>query len=319
MNAALRRGACPGLSAPMQTGDGLLTRLAATGIIPLKSFAGLCAAAQAHGNGIVEITSRGSLQVRGLNPTSAGAFAAAVAKLGIDAADGVAILANPLSGLDPTETIEAGALADALRKALAAAPFAARLGPKISVVIDGGGALHLDALRADLRFRAETLGDVARFHVGLRGDAATTVWIGAVPPEAVVEVSLRLLAMIAAKEEHSRAREITRDGGSRKIQPAIAEFLIDAQHPLPRAPAEPIGCFAQRNGCLALGLGLAFGHTDTAALARLVDAAEKAGATGVRAAPGRALLLIGVARAALEPVPMESTRPSSPLPASGER
>ena len=62
-----RRGACPGLSAPMPTGDGLLVRLLPIGTIPLDAFAALCAAAQAHGNGVIEVTARGSIQVRGLD------------------------------------------------------------------------------------------------------------------------------------------------------------------------------------------------------------------------------------------------------------
>ena len=62
-----RRGACPGLSTPMQTGDGLLVRLLPTGTIPLAAFAALCHAARAHGNGVIEVTSRGSIQVRGLS------------------------------------------------------------------------------------------------------------------------------------------------------------------------------------------------------------------------------------------------------------
>jgi len=286
----------------MQTGDGLLARLTAAGTIPLPAFAGLCAAARAHGNGIVEITSRGSLQARGLSPTSAGAFAAAVATLGIDAADGIAVLTNPLTGLDPTEAIEAGALAVAVREALSAAPFVARLGPKVSVVIDGGGALHLDALRAELRFRAEARGNTALLHVGLGGDAGTTVWIGTISPKSVIEASLRLLAMIAAKGTQARPGEVRRSEGRQGIQAALAEFLIEARHPPLRSAAEPIDRFRLQDGSVALGLGLAFGHSDAVALERLVDAAQKAGATGVRAAPGRALLLIGLARAQIAPL-----------------
>jgi precorrin-3B synthase len=45
---------------------------------------------------------------------------------------------------------------------------------------------------------------------------------------------------------------------------------------------------------VALGIGLSFGHTDAAALAALIAAAERAGGSGIRAAPGRALLLIGL-------------------------
>ena len=67
LHSPMRRGACPGLSAPMATGDGLLARLTPSGAtIALSAFSGLCTAAARHGNGIVEITSRGSIQVRGL-------------------------------------------------------------------------------------------------------------------------------------------------------------------------------------------------------------------------------------------------------------
>ena len=59
------RGACPGLSAPMPTGDGLLVRLLPIGTISLDAFTVLGAAARAHGNGVIEITARGSIQSAG--------------------------------------------------------------------------------------------------------------------------------------------------------------------------------------------------------------------------------------------------------------
>ena len=75
-----RRGTCPALSTPMPTGDGWLVRLLPIGTIGLDAFAALCDAAQAHGNGVVEVTGRGSIQVRGLTPDSAPRFAAAAAR-----------------------------------------------------------------------------------------------------------------------------------------------------------------------------------------------------------------------------------------------
>ena len=78
MNAPHRRGACPGLSAPMATGDGLLVRFLPADGIALDAAVALCAAARTHGNGTIEITARGSLQVRGLSARSAPAFACAV-------------------------------------------------------------------------------------------------------------------------------------------------------------------------------------------------------------------------------------------------
>jgi hypothetical protein len=97
-----RRGACPGLTAPMQTGDGLLVRIASQGVtVGLDAATALCAAARRHGNRIIEITARGNIQIRGLTPASAPTFADAVAALGIDGGDGVPILTDPLAGLEP--------------------------------------------------------------------------------------------------------------------------------------------------------------------------------------------------------------------------
>jgi precorrin-3B synthase len=151
MSAPSPRGACPGLSAPMPTGDGLLVRLAPSEAMPVDAFAELCAAARRHGNGIMEVTARGSLQVRGLTPRSAPLFEDEVSRLGIAASDGVPVLTNSLPD-DPGAVIDAGPLAAELRRALAKVPLA--LAPKVSVLIDGGGPLHLDALSADIRLRA---------------------------------------------------------------------------------------------------------------------------------------------------------------------
>ena len=109
-----RRGVCPGLSRPVPTGDGLLVRILPIGTIALDAFAALCAAARAYGNGIIEITARGSIQVRGLIAASAPRFADAVAALGLAAEDGVPILCNPLAGLDAAGAARAQARDDGL-------------------------------------------------------------------------------------------------------------------------------------------------------------------------------------------------------------
>ncbi len=170
MSAPSPRGACPGLSAPMPTGDGLLVRLAPTEAMPVDAFAGLCAAARRHGNGIMEVTARGSLQVRGLTPRSAPLFADEVSRLGIAASDGVPVLTNPLPD-DPGAIIDAGPLAAELRRALAEVQLA--LAPKVSVVIDGGGPLHLDALSADIRLRAVGPREAPQWLLALQARRAT--------------------------------------------------------------------------------------------------------------------------------------------------
>src|SRR6266849_2130121 len=89
-----RRGICPGLSVPMPTGDGLLVRLMPTAPVQLDAMVGFCEAARLYGNGTIEISARGSLQVRGLTPRSAPLFASAVAALGIATHEGVPVIAG---------------------------------------------------------------------------------------------------------------------------------------------------------------------------------------------------------------------------------
>lgn len=294
MNAPSRRGACPALSAPMTTGDGLLVRLSPAGTIALGAFADLCAAARTHGNGIVEVSARGSIQVRGLTAASAPAFARAVAPLGTDGGGQVPIIADPLAGLAPDAAVDAAALAAALRDALAVSAWAARLNPKVSVVVDAGTTWHLDGIASDVRLRAEPGREGPRLHVAIGGDAATAAPLGRVAPEHAVEAATRLLAQIAAHGRDARARDLLSSEGIRAFRTTAADLLVDTPAPPARHPVAPIGACRLRGGLLACGLGLAFGHADAAALSQLVAAAEHAGASGIRAAPGRALLVIGL-------------------------
>jgi precorrin-3B synthase len=208
----LRRGACPGLSAPMPTGDGLLVRLHPIGTVSLAAFKALCAAARQCGNGVIEITTRGSMQVRGLSTASAPRFADTVASLGIAAEEGIPIISNALAGLDPEELLDASALAADLRRALARTSLPGRLAPKISVVIDGGGALGLDALSADVRLRAELINDHVALHVSVGGDAANATPLHAIMPSDCTEAALRLLEVIARRGRSARARDILATG-----------------------------------------------------------------------------------------------------------
>jgi precorrin-3B synthase len=279
----------------MLTGDGLLVRLTPSGAtIALEALASLCAAARQHGNGIVEITSRGNIQFRGLTASSASAFAAAVGSLDIEVSDGVPVLSSPLSGLDANEILDAGALARGLREALAAASFAVSLAPKISVVVDGGGTLHLDDIAADIRLRAVETHSDSHLHIALGGDAVTAVPIGAVPSGRAIDCVLRLLALLATRRPQSRMRHAIDADGVNIFKSAVAGLMIDQLAPAVRAAAEPIGIHQLQSGVAAVGIGLPFGHSESEALTRLIDAARSVGANGVRTAPGRALLVTGI-------------------------
>ena len=299
MERPVRRGACPGLSAPMPTGDGLLVRLLPTGTIPLAAFVQLCAAARQFGNGVVEITSRGSIQVRGLSEDSVPRFAEAVAALGIAADESIPVLAGALAGLDAAEIIDASVLAVKMRAALSKTTLAARLAPKVSIVIDGGGTIGLDEISADVRLSAEkTYADVT-LRVAVGGDEKTAIPLGAVAAARAVEAVTGLLEVVAQRGRTARARDVLAREGAAPFRAAVAELLLpNTPRPPTSQHADAIGKHMLRDASFACGIGLAFGHADAANLERLAEAAGKTGAAGFRAGAPRALLTIGLDRTA---------------------
>ncbi|KKB08405.1 hypothetical protein VE25_18925, partial [Devosia geojensis] len=117
--APSRRGACPTLRQPMPTGDGLLARFRPVdSTLSLPALAAIARAAEVHGNGLIEITQRGSLQVRGLSPETSAPFARAIVAA-VEVESGVPVETPPLAGLDGAP--DPRPLAARLRKAIAEA------------------------------------------------------------------------------------------------------------------------------------------------------------------------------------------------------
>ena len=297
-----RRGICPGLSRPLPTGDGLLVRILPIGTITLDAFAALCAAARICGNGIIEITARGSIQVRGLSATSAPRFADAIAALGIAAEDGVPILCNPLAGLD-SEIFDTNAFAAALRRALMQQALARHLDQKVSVVIDGGGPLNLTRVAADIRVNAQMRNGQPVLRLAIGGDDRNAFSLGFIAPDDGIEAVSRLLCVLA--ERGARARDIVAADGIDYFVDALAfagrGSVMDREGAksietgsTPRQCRDPIGLHALRDGSLACGIGLAFGHAEASALEKLAETATAARARGLRTAPNRSLLAIGL-------------------------
>ena len=210
MNAFSRRGACPALSAPMQTGDGLLVRLnPVAGGLPPKLLIGLAESALKRGNGIMEVTARGSLQIRGLTAASAALLAAEVDALGIVVRTGVPVETGPLAGIDPQEVTDPRALAERIRMAVEDARLTQRLGPKVSVVVDGGGQLTMDGVTADVRLKAVRAGDGVVWAVSIGGDGRSTKPVVTADADAARDIAVAALRMVAEKGREAHARDLS--------------------------------------------------------------------------------------------------------------
>jgi precorrin-3B synthase len=210
MNAFSRRGACPALSAPMQTGDGLLVRLnPVSGGLSPRLLIGIAQSALRHGNGIMEVTARGSLQVRGLTAESALLLATEVDALGIAVRIGVPVETGPLAGIDPREIADPRPLAERIRAAIEEVGLAARLGPKVSVIVDGGGQLTMDAVTADVRLKAVQAGNGIAWSVSVAGDGRTARPLATVGDHAATDIAVAALRMVAEKGRDAHARDLS--------------------------------------------------------------------------------------------------------------
>ncbi len=84
VNPAPRRGWCPGLARPMPTGDGLLVRLhPVAGRLTADQARAAARAAREGGNGLLDVTARGNLQIRGVTAESHARVVAILAAAGL--------------------------------------------------------------------------------------------------------------------------------------------------------------------------------------------------------------------------------------------
>lgn len=333
MSAFARRGACPALSAPMQTGDGLLARLntVAGGLSP-KALIGLCESALRHGNGIVEVTARGSIQIRGLTPQSAQALARDVSALQIDVRSGVPVETGPLAGIDAQEICDPHPLANEIRAAIEKADLNTRLGPKVSVVIDGGGLLPIDGVSSDVRLTA--CRDMAAWHLAIGGTAASSRPLGFLDETHACAATILILEAIAILGREARARDLDAQHIAERIflsglpaisptgrqksglnvgsvfaAPETGESAFQTQvyplvgavaggpergNPQARSTGTPIAKFPLADGTCALGIGLPFGSMPAENIIALAQGAIALGVSEIRPAPSRALLFPGM-------------------------
>lgn len=181
MSAPAIRGYCPGAHRPMMSGDGLVLRI--------RPFLGEITAAQAlaladlgarHGSGVIEATSRGNLQLRGVRPEAFEALLAGLGAAGLLDADEEAEARRNVT-LTPfrerggaEERIAAG-----LAAGLADAGFAGLPG-KFGFVVDGlAGGRVLGAVSGDVRIEGAAAGLI------VRADGAAAGRLARGPDEAV--------------------------------------------------------------------------------------------------------------------------------------
>ena len=233
----------------MRTGDGWLARLALPDGMTPRQLAALAEGALRFGNGMLEVTARGSLQIRGparpdarrswrrWSRGSACACAPASPSRPVRS-PGSTRPSSPTRGRSRRRSARGGAAA-----------LAGRLGPKVAVVVDGGGVA---APRRGGGGRAAAGG--RRGVAGGVGGTARAARPALAEAEAA-EVALGLLAEIAARgAARARARDAATDRAPPR--PALADRALRAagrRRGARRRP--PLRAGGRRDAWPALGRG----------------------------------------------------------------
>ena len=282
-----RKGWCPSLSAPMATGDGLLARLSPRlGLLSPAQLAGIAEAARRHGNGQIEITVRGNMQIRGLTRQSASLLADAISALGIEAEPSPEIRVSPTAALSGDDALVA--MAADIRDGLAAAGVTGRLAPKFAIVVDDDGQPTLSRLSADVRLCRLAAG---RWLVAAAGDAYNATALGQGDRQTALAAAIALGKTIADFKPNARARDLS----LHELQAAALGLSPSAA--TPDEPCELVGRMTLKSGASAFGVALPFGQTEADNLGAFARALDPHAA--ICLAPAHGMLIAGVADIAL--------------------
>jgi precorrin-3B synthase len=296
MSAAIDvKGWCPGALRPMESGDGLIVRLRIScGVVPLELASRVADWSEQFGNGLIDLSARANLQLRGVTPETLPALIAALdeAKL-LDAsvaAEAVRnVLVSPFSRLDPAAVVDARAIARALEERLTQDSALAGLPARFGFAVEDGGDFPLGDVNVDVRIEA-TRGVGQRFTLRLAG---ADTCIGPATAEGVVDAAIAL----------AHAFLTSRRGDERRMRDLVARLGVEAIAQAAQLPILPSRRRANARqlshllGGHALGLqhfvGVAapFGRFAARDFAMLAREAARVGATEMRLSPWRAIVI----------------------------
>jgi precorrin-3B synthase len=292
MTAPEVKGWCPGALRPMESGDGWVVRVRPqAGRLTQSQAAGIAALAARHGNGLIDLSSRANVQLRGVTPETHAPLVHGLRDLGLLDADAGTearrnIVVTPFWADGDGTTGIAGALAGML-----AAPDAPDLPGKFGFALDTGLGRVLAGVSADVF--------VTRTGPGAYVVHATGTGHGAPCDAGMAPTTAMALARWFIDTGGVTAGR-GRMAGHLDRTPLPAAFRAA---PLPPAGSPP-GPGAMAQGAL---VALAFGQMRAETLAALAALGP------LRVTPWRMLLVEGAALPDLPDLPDLITRADDPL------
>ncbi len=305
---APRPSACPGLLRIVQALDGGICRVKLPGgVLAASQARAIAEAAQRFASGVLELTNRSNLQIRGVRAESEQELIRSLleANLGpsvLDADDVRNLMLSPAAGLDPQQHMDTRPLADALLALLQNNSALHVLSAKFAIQLDGGESLCMLEHPHDLWLRA--LPSVPQQLIfGLAG-CPTDKPLGMVAAANAVQLveAILLTFLECAVPEQSRMRQllecIPADELVRRVQArlpfAISPVAVECQRQIPAA-APPIGIIAQRQAELAMVAASApLGRISAEQLGAVAELAQRHADGSLRLTPWQGLLIPNV-------------------------
>lgn len=264
------KGWCPGAYRPMASGDGLVVRVRPwMGEISTRQAQALCTVADNFGTGILELTSRANIQIRGVAEADYDAVIQALLVAGLlDQDPAMEGRRNLLMTPDWLAGDETQTLATALLERL---PHLPDLPAKFGYAVDTGSAPWLADAPADIRLERADDGGLILVADGANAGLPVTAETAIVAIEDMVGWFIDTEGRAAGRmARHLRVTQLP------------AEWLKTPR----RCQTPPLSC---AGGAL---IGAPFGQIETQALRAMIEAT---GLQSVRILPNRTFLAVGAA------------------------
>ncbi|AET91020.1 precorrin-3B synthase [Burkholderia sp. YI23] len=298
LTTAARASACPGLMRIVPARDGGLARLRLVGgALSAHAARAVARAARECGSGVIEVTNRANLQLRGIRDDAHAALVdiALDAGLGPAAASGDDIRNLMLSPLASDGT---RALAAILIAAMQADAALHALSPKFALQLDGGERLAMLDHPHDLWLSSIDGG--ARFAFGLAGTPQQPA-LGAIAAGALVTFVpgiLRAFLAMARPEENRMRDLLARIGTARFLAPFAFDTGLETWQRVPADASLRLGAHEEpQRATWYAGAQTPLGRLDASTLDALADLADEHAQGRLSMTPWQSVLIAGIAPA----------------------
>lgn len=306
--ASLRPSACPGLLRIVPALDGGICRIKlAGGSITSVQAQAVALAAQRYAHGVIEVTNRANLQIRGIGDEQQALIetllAAGLGPNNPDSDDVRNLMLSPTAGLDRHMLLDVRPLAAQILAALESNPRFHDLSPKFALSLDGGEGLVMLEHPHDLWLSALRVDGEILLGFGLAGCPAQDSPLAAVPVANGIELVLAVLELFLdiARPEQVRMRHLLAESSAAQLLDQLQQRLsvdlrTDQKVTAWRRPGivsnQHIGIYPQlESGKVAVGGVAPLGRLDPSMLTKVAQLADNHGDGSLRLTPWQSLLL----------------------------